>query len=169
LPLYAAIVPNQDGKGVPVFYMLCKDKKQWHEGIAIELALTSVFASIGKVRPSAIVIDKHKTSLNSINEVIDKDAHCWTIGSEGRVQVARRVLLCHFHVLKAWSENLLICIPIPNKESLWRSLHVLMHCLVEEHFDDNLKKLYRDFQHISNVADYIDAGWAGKNVPWRRL
>jgi hypothetical protein len=28
LPLYATIVPNQDGKGVPVFYMLCnKDKK----------------------------------------------------------------------------------------------------------------------------------------------
>jgi hypothetical protein len=66
--------------------MLCsKDKKQGHEGIAIELVLISVSTFIGKERSSAIVIDKHKTSLNSINEVIDKDAHCWTIGSEGRV------------------------------------------------------------------------------------
>jgi hypothetical protein len=170
LPLYAAIVPNQDGKGVPVFYMLCsKDKKQRHEGIAIKLALTAVFASIGKVRPSAIVIDKHKTSLNSINKVIDKDAHCWTIGSERRIEVAGRVLLCHFHVMKAWSKNLLTRVPIPDKTSLWRSLHVLMHCTVEEHFDDNLKKLYEDFQHIPNVVDYIDAGWASETVPWKRL
>jgi hypothetical protein len=54
------------------------------------LVLTIVFASIGKVRPSVIVIDKYKTSLNSINEVIDKN-----------VQVAGRVLLCHFYVMKA--------------------------------------------------------------------
>ena len=48
LPLYAAIVPNQDGKGMPVFYMLCtKDKNEGHEGIAIELALSAVFESIG--------------------------------------------------------------------------------------------------------------------------
>jgi hypothetical protein len=41
-----------------IFYMLCsKDKKQGHKRIAIELVLTHVFASIGKVRPSAIVID----------------------------------------------------------------------------------------------------------------
>ena len=99
LPLYATIVPNQDRKEVPIFYMLCsKDKKQWHVGIAIELALTSVFASIGKIRHSAIVINKHMKSLNSFNEVIDKNTHFWTIGSEGRVQVVGRILLCHFHV-----------------------------------------------------------------------
>ncbi len=29
LPLYAVIVPNQDGKAVPIFYMLCtRDVKQ---------------------------------------------------------------------------------------------------------------------------------------------
>ena len=67
-------------------YSTCnKDKKQGHEEIAIQLASTSIFASIVKIRPRAIIIDKHKTSLNSINEVIDKNAHCWTIGSEGRV------------------------------------------------------------------------------------
>jgi hypothetical protein len=44
-----------------------------------------------------------------------------------------------------------------------------MHCPVEEHFDDNLKKLYEDFQYIPNVPDYIDTGWASETVPWRRL
>jgi hypothetical protein len=45
--------------------MLCNnDKKQGHEKKAIELALTYVFISFGKVRLSAIVIHKHKTSLN---------------------------------------------------------------------------------------------------------
>jgi hypothetical protein len=78
-----------------------KDKKQRHEGIAIELALIYVFASIGKVRPFAIIIDKHKTSLDFVNEIIDKDVYCWTVGSEGMVQVVERVLSCHFHVMKA--------------------------------------------------------------------
>jgi hypothetical protein len=32
--------------------------------------------------------------------------------------VAGRVLLCHFHVMKAWSENLLTCVPIPDKKKL---------------------------------------------------
>jgi len=50
LPLYAAVVPNQDGKAMPIFYMLCtKDKEKGHEGIAIELAITHVFNNIGDV------------------------------------------------------------------------------------------------------------------------
>ena len=106
LPLYAAVVPNQDGKGVPVFYILCtRDVKQKqgqnHEGIALELALTAAFASIGNVRPSAILIDKHKTSLNAINEIVGKDIHCWRVENEEKIQVDKNVLLCHFHVMKA--------------------------------------------------------------------
>ena len=170
LPLYATIVPNQDGKGVPVFYMLHSiDKKEGHEGIALELALMSVFASLGHVRPSAIVIDKHKTSLNSIRKVVEEDVHCWSTGSDGKVQVAGRVLLCHFHVMKAWSENLLTRVPLLDKEKLWRALYVLMHYPKEVHFDENLKKFYDDFQHIPTVAAYMDSGWTSKNVPWRRL
>ena len=64
---------------VPVFYMLfTKDKNERHEDIAIELALSPVFACIGEVRPSAKVIYKHKISLNSINKVISNDIHCWS-------------------------------------------------------------------------------------------
>jgi hypothetical protein len=40
---------------------------------------------------------------------------------------------------------------------------------MKEHFDDNLKKLYEDFQHIPNVEDYIDAGWTNESVPWKRV
>jgi hypothetical protein len=170
LPLYAAIVPNQDGKGMPVFYMLCtKDNKQGHEGIALELALASVFASIGDTRPTAIIIDKHKTSLNAITKVVQADVHCWNIQSGERVQVAGKVLLCHFHVMKAWSENLLTQIPIHDKDRLWRALHVLMHCPNEDHFEANLRKLFFDFQHVPSVEAYIKNGWAGEHVVWRKL
>ena len=146
LPLYAAIVPNQDGKRMPVFYMLCtKDKNEGHESIAIELVLSTVFVSIGEVRSSAIVIDKHKTSLNSINKVISNDIHCWRFVNATKVQIMGRVHLCHFHMMKAWSENLLTCVPEPDKEKLWQSLHVLLHCPNKSHFEVHLQKLYNDF------------------------
>ena len=44
-----------------------------------------------------------------------------------------------------------------------------MHYPVEKHFDDNVKKLYEDFQHISNIVYYIDADWVGESIPWRKL
>jgi len=120
LPLYGAIVPNQDGIGIPVFYMLCSnDVKQGHEGIAIEIALTHVFESLGEIRPSAIVIDKHKTSLNTIYNVVQNDVlcwSCWTYENNAKVQIGAHVLLCHFHVMKAWSENLLTSVPNEDKD-----------------------------------------------------
>ena len=43
-PLFAAIVPNKDGNGISVFYMLCSiDKQQGHEEIAMKLTLTHIF------------------------------------------------------------------------------------------------------------------------------
>ena len=172
--LYAAVVPNQDGKGVLIFYMLCtRDVKQEHgqshKGIALELALTAAFASIGDVRPSAILIDKHKTSLNAINEVVGKDIHCWRVENGEKFQVSGNVLLCHFHVIKAWSENLLTRVPAIDKDNIWRALHFLMHCLQEQQFDKNLKRFYERFQYILNVRDYIEKGWAGEDVSWKRL
>lgn len=170
LPLYAAVVPNQDGKGIPVFYMLCSNEiKEGHEGIALELALTHVFAAIGEVRPSAIVIDKHKTSLTAITNVVNQDLHCWIMEGENRVQVAGRVLLCHFHVMKAWSENLLTRVPMADKDRVWQALNVLMHCPDETHFDENLRRFAEEFAHIPSFGPYIFTGWAGSNVPWKRL
>ena len=87
---------------MPVFYMLCtKDNKQRHKEIALELTLASVFASIGDTCPTPIVIDKHKTSLNAINKIVQADVHCWSIQSGERVQVAGKILLCYFHIMKA--------------------------------------------------------------------
>ena len=44
LPLYAAIIPNEDGNDILIFYMSCSiDKQQDHEGITIELALIHIF------------------------------------------------------------------------------------------------------------------------------
>jgi hypothetical protein len=170
LPFYAAIVPNQDGIRIPVFYMLCSnDMKQGHEGLAIEIALTHVFESLGKIRPSAIVIDKHKTSLNAIQKIVNNDVHCWTYEGGKKLQTGGRVLLCHFHVMKAWSENLLTRIPNEDKDRVWRALHVLMLCPSEIHFDENLRRFCVEFQHIPTFATYINSGWAGINVPWRRL
>jgi hypothetical protein len=85
-----------------------KATKQGHKGIALEMVFISMFASIGETRSIAIIIDKHKTSLNAINKVVEKDAYCWNILSGKRIQVTKRALLCHFHVMKAWKENLFI-------------------------------------------------------------
>jgi hypothetical protein len=170
LPLYAAIVPNEDGNGIPVFYMLCSiDKQQGHEGIAIELALTHIFESLGTIRPAAIVIDKHRLSLNAITHVVNKDIHCWETTDSTRTQIAGRVLLCHFHVMKAWSENLLTRVPNEYKDPIWRALHVLMICPDESHFDANLQRFCIEFQHVLIFATYITTGWAGLDVSWRRL
>jgi hypothetical protein len=170
LPLYAAIVPNQDGIGIPVFYMLCSNDPQGgHEGVAIDIALFHVFESLGEIRPSAIIIDKHKTSLNAIQSVVSNDANCWTIENGAKTQIGGRVLLCHFHVMKAWSENLLTKVPNEDKDRVWRALHVLMLCPSEDHFDENLGRFCVEFQHIPTFALYVNSGWAGLNCSWRRL
>jgi len=77
LPLYAMVVPNQDGITILIFYMLCsKDKDVGHEVIAIELALIHVFSNIEDITPSAFIIDKCKTSLKVINYIVNNDNHC---------------------------------------------------------------------------------------------
>jgi len=48
------VVSNQDGKVMPIFYMLCtKDKDAGHERIAIQLAMTHVFFNLEDVRVMA--------------------------------------------------------------------------------------------------------------------
>ena len=89
--------------------MLCsKDTGSRQEGIALELCLKVVFEAIGNVRPTCIVIDKHKTSMLAIQKVVDEDKYCWRNELVGTEQIAGRLILCRFHVMKAWSVNLLI-------------------------------------------------------------
>jgi hypothetical protein len=98
---------------------LCiKDTKQGYEGIYLELTLTFVFASIGETRSITIIINKLKTSLNVIHKVIEMGAHCWSIQSGKRVMVAKRILIYHFHVMKAWNKNIFTRISILNKDRI---------------------------------------------------
>ena len=44
-----------------------------------------------------------------------------------------------------------------------------MFCPDEDHFDVKLRIFCEEFAHISAFAAYINTGWAGINVPWKRL
>lgn len=109
LPLFAAVLPNQLGMGIPIWFMLCtSDVGGRHEIIALELTLRKVFSKMGHIRPSALVIDKSQQELEALLNVVEDDPHCWIYeANENRCQIACHVLLCWFHTKKAWVENLL--------------------------------------------------------------
>ena len=143
LPSYVAVVPNDDGRGMPVFYMLCfKHKGQGHQGIAIEIALEYVFKNIGNVRPNAILINKDMTSLNAITTIVRNDHICWKNKRIRGEQIACQILLYHFHAMKAWSEHLLPRVPFDRRDELWQLLMTLLRCPVEAHFDFNIQSLF---------------------------
>ena len=76
---YVVIVPNQDRIIIHVFYMHCSDDMEYaHESIAIKIVLTYIFESLKKIRPSAIVFYKQKTSLNAFQNIINNNIYCWT-------------------------------------------------------------------------------------------
>lgn len=96
--------------------MLCSnDPKQGHKGIAIELASSYVFESLGHIRFSAVIVSKLKKSLNAIQGVVSNDAHCWSLEDNVKTQISPRVFLCHFHIMKGESENLLTRVPNEDK------------------------------------------------------
>ncbi|KAG0572651.1 hypothetical protein KC19_VG113700 [Ceratodon purpureus] len=166
LPFYAAIVSNEDGIGIPVFYMFCSnDVREGHEGLVIETALSHIFGSLGEVTPFAIIIDKHKPSLNAIQRVVSNDVHYWTYKKGTKTQIGGQVLLCHFHAMKTWSENLLTKVLNEDKDRVWRALHVLMLCPSEDHFNENLTRFCIEFQYIPTFAKYVISGWARITCP----
>lgn len=94
LPFYTTIVPNHDRIGMPIFlYVIFQWFKQEHEDIALELALTHIFASLGEIQPSAIVIDKYKTSLTIITNVVNKNVYYWNTDGNIRVQIGGEMSL----------------------------------------------------------------------------
>lgn len=109
LPLYAAVLPNQNGIGIPIWLMLCtSDVGTNQESKALELTFKMIFSRMHEIRPAAIVIDKNPMELEAIQKVVDADPHCWTQDQQGhRLQISCHVLLCWFHAKKAWVENLL--------------------------------------------------------------
>lgn len=114
-------------------------------------------------------IDKHKTSSNAIQNIVNNDFYCWTYKRCTKIQIGERVILSHLYVMKAWSENLFTWVPNEDKDRLNRALHVLIFYPSENYFDRNLKQSYVEFQHIPIFATYINFRWAGINMPWREL
>ena len=166
LPLYAAVVPNDDSQSMPVFYMLrSKYKGQGHQGIAIKISLEYVFKNIGIVRPSAILIDKDMTFLNAITTIVKNDPICWKDKRIGREQIVCQVLFCYFHAMKAWSEHILPRILFDKRDELWQLLMTLLHCPVEAHFDFNVQNLFRVFEAIPGVIQYVHSGWTSLSSP----
>ena len=149
-----------------VFYMLCsKNTGSRQEEITLELSLKVVFEAIGNVRPTYIVIDKHKTSPLAIQKVVDEDKYCWRDELEGIEEIAEKLLLCGFHIMKAWSEYLLTRGPFTSKK-MWQSLYILMHCSSKITFDYELKRFYNEFKDIECIMIYTQYGWANHGVPW---
>ncbi|KAJ7565904.1 hypothetical protein O6H91_02G080200 [Diphasiastrum complanatum] len=162
LPLYAAAVPNQDGVGMPIFFMLCSaDSGSRHESIAIRLALIAVFQQIS-VRPAAILINKSRTKYDALNEVISRDEKCWRAGK----QVACRVLLCWFCTKKAWVENLLPQIPAANRKDVYLRLHNMIMAATESEFFALWTKFKEEYGKEEEIMNYLMFGWIGSACAW---
>ena len=99
--------PNNRGYGMPIFLMFCsKDHQSDHEATTLRLTLRAVFERMGHVRPNAIIIDESTTELNVFTIVINEDPWCWANNITGGEQIKCKLLLCWFHVKKAWMEHL---------------------------------------------------------------
>ena len=122
LPLYVAVAPNKSGVGIPLWYMLCSSKAgSNNEKDALEMTLRLVFKRMGSIRPNAIVIDKSWLEFNAIKKVVESDAYCWSMVDGVRKQVRCQLLLCWFHVKKAWVDYLLPKVPAPKRDRLYMS------------------------------------------------
>ncbi|KAI5077701.1 hypothetical protein GOP47_0007525 [Adiantum capillus-veneris] len=86
LPLYATVLPNQNGTGIPLWLMMCtSDPGTCQESVALELTIWMIFLRMGSIRPNAIVIDKCPQELNAILRAIKDYLACWAEHSEGVV------------------------------------------------------------------------------------
>ncbi|KAI5077831.1 hypothetical protein GOP47_0007655 [Adiantum capillus-veneris] len=169
LPLYAAVLSNQNGTGIPLWLMMCtSDPGTCQESVALELTIRMIFWRMGSIRPNAIVIDKCPQELNAILSAVKDDPACWAEHSEGqRVQVACHVLVCWFHVKKAWVENLLPQVPRHMQEHVYSSMCNLMHSSSEDDFEARFQRLLLDYSNHENIQRYVSNGWCSKSCVWR--
>ena len=116
LPLYGAMCPNNRGYGMPIFLMLCsKDLQERYEATALKLTLRAVFERMGPIRPNAKLIDKSATDLNVFTTVIDNNPWCWADNVIGGEHIKCKLLLCWFHVKKAWMKHLVSHVTVDKK------------------------------------------------------
>ncbi|MCO5585796.1 hypothetical protein L7F22_039732 [Adiantum nelumboides] len=157
LPLFAAVLPNQLGVGIPIWFMLCTcDVGAHHEVIALEMTIKRIFSRMANVRPSALVIDKSQQELDALLRVVNEDPHCWEYTFNGtRRQIACHVLLCWFHTKKAWVEHLLPQVPKEMREDVYSTMCNIMHSVTEEEFEDRFQLLRQRY------SSYADSGCYG--------
>ncbi|KAI5060861.1 hypothetical protein GOP47_0023366 [Adiantum capillus-veneris] len=120
---------------------------------------------MGSIRPNAIVIDKCPQELNSILSAVKDDPACWAEHSEGqRVQVACHVLVCWFHVKKAWVENLFPQVPRHMQDHVYSSMcNLMQHSSSEDDFEDHFQRLLLDYSNHANIQRYVSNGWCSKS------
>ena len=168
LPLYAAMCPNTRMLGMPIFLMLCSaDVDKGHEVVALRLTLKAIFEKMGQVRPNAIVIDKSKTEYNAFKYIIDRDEACWENSETGRIQTKCHLLLCWFHVKKAWIEHLIPKVIEAKRNHLYNAMCELLECLREEDFNKKYEDFKLKYADEKSVLTYVATGWAGVECIWR--
>ncbi|MCO5601128.1 hypothetical protein L7F22_055247 [Adiantum nelumboides] len=169
LPLFAAVLPNQLGVGIPIWFMFCTvDAGSHHEVIALELTLRIVLSRMGSIRPTALVIDKSHKELEAILNVVQEDPHCWVPKENGgQSQIACHILLCWFHTKKAWVENLLPQIAEKIRGEVYVEMTNLMHSATKEDFMDRYRLLLQKYAHNQVITRYVTNGWCGENCMWR--
>ncbi|MCO5578720.1 hypothetical protein L7F22_032565 [Adiantum nelumboides] len=156
LPLFAAMLPNQLGVGIPIWFMLCTcDVGARHEVIALEITIKRIFSRMANVRPSALVIDKSQQELDALLRVVNEDPHCWGYTFNGtRRQIACHVLLCWFHTKKAWVEHLLPQVPKEMREDVYSTMCNIMHSVTEEEFEDRFQLLRQRYSSYADSGRY---------------
>ena len=108
--------------------MLCtNDTGSQHEQLALEMTLKIIFEKMEGVRPKALVTDKSWTECIALKNVIEVDSGCWEIVHGKRPQTSCLILLCWFHVKKAWVEHLLPKVHGVERDKLYD--HVSAHVL----------------------------------------
>ncbi|MCO5559589.1 hypothetical protein L7F22_013190 [Adiantum nelumboides] len=169
LPLFAAVLPNQLGVGIPIWFMLCTcDVGARHEVIALEITIKRIFSRMANVRPSALVIDKSQQELDALLRVVNEDPHCWEYTFNGtRRQIACHVLLCWFHTKKAWVEHLLPQVPKEMREDVYSTMCNIMHSVTEVEFEDRFQLLRQRYSSYDNIVRYVTNGWCGRDCMWR--
>ncbi|MCO5547551.1 hypothetical protein L7F22_001001 [Adiantum nelumboides] len=165
LPLFAAVLPNQLGVGIPIWFMLCTcDVGARHEVIALEITIKRIFSRMANVRPSALVIDKSQQELDALLRVVNEDPHCWEYTFNGtRRQIACHVLLCWFHTKKAWVEHLLPQVPKEMREDVYSTMCNIMHSVTEEEFKDRFQLLRQRYSSYADSGRYGVPGNSKEN------
>ncbi|MCO5569696.1 hypothetical protein L7F22_023412 [Adiantum nelumboides] len=157
LPLFAAVLPNQLGVGIPIWFMLCTcDVGDRHEVIALEITIKRIFSRMANVRPSALVIDKSQQELDALLRVVNKDPHCWEYTFNGtQRQIACHVLLCWFHTKKAWVEHLLSQVPKEMRKDVYSTMCNIMHSVAEEEFEDRFQLLRQRYSSYGFLVNFL--------------